>query len=54
MDAFYPMYEELCRPQGMLLSEWSLHGGNDAEAVDLLRAHDARSERFAKNFFGLQ
>ena len=54
MEAFYPMYEELCRPQGMLLSEWSLHGGNDAEAVDLLRAHDARSERFAKNFFGLQ
>ena len=54
MDAFYPMYEELCRPQGMLLSEWSLHGGNDTECVELLRAHNARSERYAKEFFGLK
>jgi hypothetical protein len=48
------MYEELCRPQGMLLSEWSLHGGADTECVDLLRAHNARSERYAKEFFGLK
>ena len=54
MDAFYPMYEELCRPQGMLLSEWSLHGGDDTECVELLRAHNARSERYAKEFFGLK
>jgi hypothetical protein len=54
LDAFYPMYEELCRPQGMLLSEWSLHGGADTECVDLLRAHNTRSERYAKEFFGLQ
>ncbi len=54
LDAFYPMYEELCRPQGMLLSEWSLHGGADTECVDLLRAHNARSERYAKEFFGLE
>ena len=53
MDAFYPMYEELCRPQGMLLSEWSLHGGQDEACVSLLRAHNERSEAFAKSFFGI-
>jgi hypothetical protein len=53
LDAFYPMYEELCRPQGMLLSEWSLHGGQDEACVSLLRAHNERSEAFAKSFFGI-
>ena len=53
MEAFYPMYEELCRPQGLLLADWSIHGGSDAESVELLRAHNARSERYAKEFFGI-
>ena len=53
MEAFYPMYEELCRPQGLLLAEWSLHGGNDAQSVELLRLLNARSEKYAKAFFGI-
>ncbi len=53
LEAFYPMYEELCRPQGLLLSEWSLHEGKDDETVRLLRAHNERSERYAKAFFGI-
>ncbi len=53
MEAFYPMYEELCRPQGLLLSEWSIHGGSDTESVELLARHNARSERYAKDFFGI-
>ena len=53
MEAFYPMYEELCRPQGMLLSEWSMHGGNDSDSVNLLRAHNFRSESYALEFFGI-
>ncbi|MBO4548983.1 MAG: hypothetical protein J5758_07190 [Abditibacteriota bacterium] len=48
-DAFDPVYQKLCEPQGFLLAEYY---DKQPDTDTLLRLHDARSEEYARSFYG--
>ena len=52
LDAFFPVYMRLCQGQGVLLSEYPVTGAPAPETEELLAALNARSEAFARRFYG--
>ncbi len=52
LDNYYPVYQKLCDGQGTLMWEYSAKGPHAPELDRLLGELNARSEAFAREFFG--
>ncbi len=52
LDHYYPVYKKLCDGQGTVMWDYPVEGKPDAALETLLGALNARSEAFAREFFG--